>query len=385
MAQRSIICLFGLLLLTILAYGRLGSEGFVYEDRNPLYGLAADAPWPDYRIPWAGWRAELSPWIPQYKLGRVGPTPRLLSTLSYRLNMWADATPRGFHLTNLAIHLVNGVLLYAVALPFGSSVALMATMLFLLHPLNSEAVSYVSARPDLLYATAILLMLLSARSDTWGRIGLTMMCGALAVLAKESAIVVIGLLPLWLWFIERWSPRWWLPLGVWLTGGLAVVYRLVHVSASAGAAHPWAAIAAYTSDAPHGVLTYAAYQALALVRMLGLLIGLHGFSIDPDIEAHSLLVASASLVLLVSLAVLAWQCRHASSVSTFAIGWLLVSLSLRFVWPMPEYLHEQHSYVPFLGLWIALAAAAVSTFDWLRDWELIWTPLTSTGEFHGRR
>lgn len=383
MAHRAIALLIGVLLLTTLAYGPVSTADFAYEDRNPTFGIASDAQWPDYRVPWQGWRAEFSVWVPHNTLGRVGPTPRLLTSLSYRLNMWADATPRGFHLTNLAIHLLNGVLLFVVAAPLGLSIALVSVTLFLLHPLNSEAVSYISARPDLLLCTAVLLMLWASERSTWPRVALVAACGALAVLAKETGVVVIGLLPLWLWYRRAWTPRWWLPLGIWAVGGLAVAYRLLHVSA-AGVARPWGAVGAYTSDAAHGLMAYAAYQAFALLRLAGLVVWPRGFSIDPDIEAQPLLVAGLALAIVCSVAILAWQRRHESRAFAFAIGWLLVSLSLRFVFPMPEYLHEQHAYVPFLSVWLALAVGAVRVSDWIRDHHVVWTEIAPNhGAQHG--
>ncbi len=59
---------------------------------------------------------------------------------------------------------------------------------------------------------------------------------------------------------------------------------------------------------------------------------------------------------IVGLTIDAWRMRRRCPLITFAMGWLLVALSIRFVLPMPEYLHEQHLYVPLIGLWIALGA-----------------------------
>ncbi len=338
-----------LLLLTIVAYGSLASADFVYEDRRPDYGVDPTVIWPDYRASWDGWRTELAVWFPNHAKSQAGPMPRLLTTTSYRLNMWADARPRGFHLTNVAIHLVNGALLYAVALPLGMSAAAIAAGVFLLHPINSEAVSYVAARTDLLYAAAVLLMLWSAGGASWLRVAFVTFCGLLAVLAKESGVSVILLLPLWLWLRQRWEARWWLPLGAWSVGALGVAYRLLHVSSS-GVAHPWQAIAAYTSPAAHGALGYAAVQAVALWRLLALWVWPVGLSIDHDLDRVP--VAIGVVALLAGLGVvLTVRARWAR----FGIGWLLASLALRFVWPMPEYLHEQHLYVPMIGMCLALS------------------------------
>lgn len=64
--------------------------------------------------------------------------------------------PAGYHLANILIHLANSILVYFLATLFlGSNentpyYSFLAALLFALHPVNSEAVVWMSARPDLL-------------------------------------------------------------------------------------------------------------------------------------------------------------------------------------------------------------------------------------------
>lgn len=351
MTQGTILA--GLLLLTAWAYVPLASADFVYEDRNPLVAMSPSTPI-DNRGPWAGWTTERRAFSPQ---------PRALANLTIRAQGWASASAAGYHLGNLAIHLVNGALLWCVLTPFGVPAQTVGVLLFLLHPINAEAVAYVSARPDLLAATGVLLVVLaSARDDALGVVGVTV-AGGLALLAKESAIVVVGLFPLWLLMRGRWSPRWAVPLGIWAVAGLAVVYRLVHIPAciaTKGApCHPvashWGAMALYTTDAAHGALGFAAIQSAALLRLLALVVWPVGFSIDHDVDIVPMTVGVIALLGLGLGLVLALRAWRRLPWLTFAACWLAISLSLRFVMPMPEYLHEHHLYVPLLGIWIALA------------------------------
>lgn len=332
------------LLLAVWAYGPLRAADFAYEDRDPLASVDSSRPMMQHD-PWQGWASE---W-PAFRLA-----PRVLSNLTMRAQGWAHASASGYHLGNVVIHLVNGALLFALLLPIDVVAALLATAVFLLHPLNSEAVSYISARTDLLFATGVLLMLLASERDGWPAMVGATLGGGLAVLAKESAVIVIGLLPLWLLVRGRWSWRWTLPLGVWCVGGAAVVYRLVHVS-TAGTAQPWNAVGRYTSDAAHGVLGYAAVQAFALGRYLLLIVWPFGFSIDHDFDVVSTELVSAALVGLVAVIAWAWTTRCTHRWFAFAVAWVVVALGTRWLLPMPEYLHEQHLYVPLLGVWIALA------------------------------
>lgn len=57
--------------------------------------------------------------------------------------------PFGYHLTNTSLHVVNSVLVYFFSRIYvSSSTALMAAILFAVHPIHTEAVTYISGRAD---------------------------------------------------------------------------------------------------------------------------------------------------------------------------------------------------------------------------------------------
>jgi hypothetical protein len=74
--------------------------------------------------------------------------------------------PAGYHLTNIVLHLANSLLVYYLAtLLLGKdkrtgTYPLLVALLFALHPVNSEAVVWISARPDLLCCFFFLLCLI---------------------------------------------------------------------------------------------------------------------------------------------------------------------------------------------------------------------------------
>ncbi|MBM4050221.1 MAG: hypothetical protein FJ279_34425, partial [Planctomycetes bacterium] len=72
---------------------------------------------------------------------------------SYALDfqLWG-LRPWGYHLTNVALHAANALLLFALArgLKLGGSAALATTLLFAVHPLHTETVDWVKNRADLL-------------------------------------------------------------------------------------------------------------------------------------------------------------------------------------------------------------------------------------------
>jgi protein O-mannosyl-transferase len=154
----------------------------------------------------------------------TGPMRRPLSMLSFALNVYFNGLdPTTFKITNLVIHLFNGVLIFALLRKIAqhwqdkgnlqSSVAtfwlpLLCTSAWLLHPLNLTAVLYVVQRETslcslfilagcLCYMHARLRMQAGKLGWWWLYIG-TLVSGLLAILSKETGL----LLPVYLLVIE---------------------------------------------------------------------------------------------------------------------------------------------------------------------------------------
>lgn len=139
---------------------------------------------------------------------------RPLFILSYIVDgrIWHDR-PFGYHLTNVLLHALNSFLVLRFGLRLFQNLKLpaksikaatgAAAVLFLLHPSHTEAVTWISGRADLLATLFCLATLwcycafLDARRSA--HMGLALAFGAMALLAKESAIclpfliLIIGL------------------------------------------------------------------------------------------------------------------------------------------------------------------------------------------------
>lgn len=123
--------------------------------------------------------------------GMLRPVLMLTFVFNY---YFSGLQPFGFHVINLTIHFLNAILLYSLLknlrpkVPFG--LALLLSLLFIVHPVYTEAVGYISCRSDLLLTCFILLALLSYLRN---RLLLSMILFSLALLTKESAVVFIPL------------------------------------------------------------------------------------------------------------------------------------------------------------------------------------------------
>lgn len=298
-------------------------------------------------------------------------TSRPLLIATYALNWWLGGfDPFGYHLLSVGIHAINAVLAWRLArrLLAPDRAALVAS-LWALHPLTTDAVTYITGRSDALEATWWLVALTAwidhRRGAPRARL-VAFVAVAAALLTKEVGV----LLPVALLAIDRWiaptgdrgAPRWRDHLGFALAGAAAVALRLWM--------YGWPA-----AELPRSGLVQLLSQAEVWVRYVGLWLVPVGQSILHDHPGVARLAGGASL--------LGWICvttflvrqaprpaaRPASSGSTPAVvrvyalvvwaAWLVPSS----VVPLRETMAEHRAYLAgyalLLGVVASVPAAAV--------------------------
>ena len=291
--------------------------------------------------------------VPSRPLGevltqRTGMYYRPLVMLSFALDraVWGDL-PAGFHLTNLLLHVAAAGLLatLAAAVGLGAGASLAAALVFLAHPVQPEAVTYVSGRTDVLCALFALLGFLAWRRargpfDAWAVAAGAAFAAAL--LSKEAAVL--------------------LPLALLLPGAHPVASppRPILPIAVAGV---WAVLLAtraapalLLADLPARLPTIA-MAALEYARLLVWPSGLHlerFTAVTGTSPGTAVTILTASLALLAGLVLLA---RRAPA------GWLFLAIALLAYAPVsgivPVYpaiatralfTPEHFLYLPLLGL-----------------------------------
>ena len=160
------LALLGIAALTVLAYYPGMSAGFYFDDEQNLLEAGA--------LHWE----EISASNLSAALRDAHLNSRPVANLSLAANHLASGLdPAPYHWTNLAIHLATGLALYWVIRIFqryhggGScdrNIALLAVLLFLVHPLNIQATTYVVQR---MTSLSTLFVLLSLGSYVSGRCG----------------------------------------------------------------------------------------------------------------------------------------------------------------------------------------------------------------------
>ena len=119
--------------------------------------------------------------------------PLLSLSFMADFSLWG-LKPWGYHLTNTILHGANSILSYFLARIYVTPVtALMAALLFAVHPIHTEAVTYISGRGELIMAffllSGVLVFLKSEKYTSWPLYLVSLPFFFLALLTKETAVI----------------------------------------------------------------------------------------------------------------------------------------------------------------------------------------------------
>ena len=150
------------------------------------------------RFPWLAWpELFVDDWA-QGMFGLPQAELRPIAALSFMIDarIWG-INPAGYHLTNLALHLIcSGLVMLIARVPLDGRwlPAAAAGVIFALHPVHDEAVAWITGRVDLLSAAGFLLgfyALLRFRHSASRRwLHIAWFAYAAGMFAKESALVL---------------------------------------------------------------------------------------------------------------------------------------------------------------------------------------------------
>jgi hypothetical protein len=260
--------------------------------------------------------------------------PRLLTRYSFSWQRRAGHSPLAFHALNLALHVIVCALVALLVSEVSSlAVGLCAASLFLLYPLNMEAVGYVSGRADLIAAIGVLCACLCGLRGQW--IGVLFGLG-LGVLGKESAIVGLPLVAL----VRA------------MAYGRKSDYVASGVLASAVMAAAWFVAPSEAVWTP----TWAGLQMAAWVRHVAQTVIPIGSSVDFNYRALPVSVLAIAAVFTAGLSELAWRWRWSAPLLAGGLAWMLIAAMPRFVAVTPHSLLNEHQfYVPRIGAAIMVA------------------------------
>ncbi|MBI2412305.1 MAG: hypothetical protein HYV24_03750 [Deltaproteobacteria bacterium] len=329
---------------------------------------------------------------------------RYVGFLSFALNYAAGGlVPFDFHLTNIAIHIANALLVYAlVSTVFRTPamkgageggvavlVAFTAAIIFLSHPIESQAVSYVTQRFTSLcaffYLLAILLYANSRLAREEGKGWLARYMGSLAatVLAmktKEISFTIPFMIVLFdlVFFGDGFRKGKWLRVPFYLT---LIIIPLSVLGPDIGLS------VAHDTNAEHlrslqvrdigklSKITYLLTEFRVVVTYLRLLFFPVNQTLEYDYPLSQSIFEPAtllSLIFLLSIALLGAYAlfkskkggSHWGALFSFGIFWFFLALSVEStIIPIQDVIYEHRVYLPGIGIIISFTAAFFYAMD----------------------
>ncbi|QUV99782.1 tetratricopeptide repeat protein [Chloracidobacterium sp. MS 40/45] len=363
--------------LAALVYANTLNNGFTYDDtpiivNNPTIRSLADVP----RLFLAGYWDHRQAGLSNYR-------PLFTFTLAVDYALWG-LRPVGYHLTNLLLHAANTAWVWWLLRCYRAApwLALLAALVFAVHPVHTEAVANVVGRAELLgmcFGGLMWWSWVQARRDTeragWWR-ALAAVGYLAAMLSKENMVV--------------------LPAALWLAEVLRARHRLWRVGWSGWWATtrpffwlviPWLPytglrLVSQQGFQPTGVLSgnpmYAQTLWERLVTMAGVSLEWYrlvflGFPLKPWYDAHNLVLTPVwswrtvvGGLLAAGLVAGAVAAARRFPLLTFAVGFWFITLALvsNVVVPIWTAVGERWLYVPSVAYAIAVSWALVRLGGW---------------------
>ncbi len=334
-----------LLAAVAISYGNAWSGAFQFDDYNVIVHNSVVHSW-------AGFVRDLGHGI------------RPLLKFTYTWNWTSGLGLPGFHLVNIALHAASSVLLFALARTLfpalSGGAALFAALLFAVHPVQSEAVTYLSGRSVSLmafFSLASLNLYFTGRDRKclWAQTLLSPLCYVLAVLSKEVAVILPLALALGQYGREGNERR-----GLRQAfAGQGVHWAILCSLAVFLALHPGyrqelSACFEIRSLAANGLT-----QINAVLYLLSHLVLPQALNIDPDLPVITELswqLAAEGLALLALFGAGCWGVAR-RQVAGFGILWFFLHLlPTNSLLPRLDVANDRQLYLAAWGLFLALAA-----------------------------
>lgn len=183
-----------IIVVTVLAsYANSLENEFVFDDKDLVIGAIREQRF-----------ASITDLLSSY---------RPVRTMTYAIDymIWGER-PLGFHLTNILIHAGTCVLAFLLIrrLTGAMLISLLGALIFAVHPIQTDSVTYISGRRDVLfgffYLAAFLNYLNYASSRARSFLALIIIFWTMSLLSKEMAISFPAIIFLWN-FCHIWSEQ----------------------------------------------------------------------------------------------------------------------------------------------------------------------------------
>ena len=386
-----LIVVFSLALLCVIIYSNTLNSPFVFDDfpnikKNPYFRLID----PDFQG--------------LYDAGFKSPNPtRPVANISFALNYYFgkyDVT--GYHVVNIIIHLISGILVYFLALIIfkqasfvpnqkipqfhGASIPLIsffAALIFISHPVQTQSVTYIVQRMNSMSAMFYLLSLLLYINGRLSRIKWrrrSLFCGCLvswimALGSKEIAGTLPFIILLYEWYFFQDLGSDWLRKNIKYFFGLFAVLGLVVLIYLGWS--PFDRVLATYANRDFTMAERVLTQFRIVVIYISLLLYPHPSRLNllhHITTSNSLLepiTTLLSLLIIVGLIGLAIYLARRQRLISFCILWFIINLVIESSVIGLEMIYEHRLYLPMLGFALVVSCLLFHFLSKRRLWAIV--------------
>jgi tetratricopeptide (TPR) repeat protein len=316
---------------------------------------------------------------------------RPIANISFALNYYFDHYDvLGFHVVNLLIHMMTGVFLYLFAkttlsLPTLRSkheapgwIPLVAVLIWLVHPLQTQSVTYIVQRMNSMAAMFYVLSLLfyakgrlaEKKRKKWALLGGCILAGLLALGSKEIAVTLPFFIFLYEWYFFQdlsWS---WLKGHSLALGGLMVLFAIMALVYLDG--HPLQRILSTYAARDFTLTQRVLTEFRVIISYISLLIFPHPsrLNLDHDFPLSHSMVDPLSTVLAIgaiaAMIALAIRIARKQPLLSFCVLWFFGNLVIESSVIGLEIMYEHRTYLP--SMLVSLMAVTVAHRYIKRKW-----------------
>jgi tetratricopeptide (TPR) repeat protein len=297
------------------------------------------------------------------------PIPYISFALNYYFHQYDVA---GYHVVNILIHMITGILLYffvrtTLNLPTLRSkyesykwLPLLSTLIWIVHPLHTQSVTYVVQRMNSMAAMFYVLSLFlyvkaritEKKSKKWALFSACALSGLLALGSKENAATLPFFIVLYEWYFFQDLSKAWVKQSLKYFIGIAILIGLIALIYLGG--NPWEKLGSIRDFANREftfmerVLT----QFRVVIHYVSLLIFPHPSRLNLDYDfplSHSLtepITTLFSMVAIAGLIGLAIYLAKKERLVSFCILWFLGNLVIESSVIPLAIIFEHRTYLP---------------------------------------
>jgi tetratricopeptide (TPR) repeat protein len=275
---------------------------------------------------------------------------RPVQIISYMIDysLW-KLNPTGYHITNTLLHILSALCIYClINMLFGNGIlSSLTSVLFVIHPIHTEAVTYISGRADslaLLFMLLCFIFYLKRRKNIKTYI-LMASAFALSLLSRETALVFPALLLVYSFAFGK-KPH---IKGLLSILGIAVVYGLVRLTLLKGL---------LPCTLPHSSTLFQRIPGffVAITNYLRLIVLPLNLHMCYGSRLFSFSDPKAVLGAAIFLSSLIYAFSRKDRLISFSVLWFFVTLlPVSNIYRINAYMAEHWLYLPSIGLFLILA------------------------------